>query len=150
MRSTSSALDPSTKRDKWCSTIHARRCAARTRSYAGVAGGILDLDNQGAKHVEAERRSPLAVLGILGQGRGDAGVDPMTRRLIVIVAATTRSCGERTKRNDRSGSHRHDLLRSPCTVEAHEHFACNEAAVGEVVERLGSTLHWHLLVDERL
>jgi hypothetical protein len=47
----------------------------------------LDLDDQGAQHIDAEAAAALAVFGIFRHRRGDMIVDPVAVALVVIVGA---------------------------------------------------------------
>ncbi|MNX99419.1 hypothetical protein D3C86_1318650 [compost metagenome] len=49
----------------------------------------LDLDDQGAQHIDAEAAAALAVLGVFGHRRGDVVVDPVAVALVMIVGAPT-------------------------------------------------------------
>jgi len=64
----------------------AQVAAGGHRKTDGAIAG-LDLDDQGAEHVQAEALPALAVLGVLGHRRCDVVVDPVAIALVVVVGA---------------------------------------------------------------
>ena len=99
----------------------AAQLAAGCDREADGAVARLDLDHQGAEHVEAEALPALAVVLVLAHRRGDVVVDPVPSGLVVVVG-TAPTEGKGTNVFDGGHAHGH-ILRRSSSIQAGQHHA---------------------------